>query len=67
MARPWWAGCGVGWSGVGCAGVGSVGGDVEGAVVVAETSRAEGIELPGPPLAERTHGAARLTVWAEAA
>ncbi|MFL5338401.1 MAG: 16S rRNA (guanine(966)-N(2))-methyltransferase RsmD [Geminicoccaceae bacterium] len=38
-----------------------------GAVVVAETSRVEGVELPGPPLAERNHGAARLTVWAEPA
>jgi 16S rRNA (guanine966-N2)-methyltransferase len=37
-----------------------------GAVIVAETGRAEA--RPGPPavLAERSHGAARLTIWREA-
>lgn len=34
-----------------------------GALAVAETGRDEVIELPGITLAERAHGAARLTVW----
>ncbi len=33
------------------------------AVVVAETARDEEIDLPGTMLADRAHGAARLTVW----
>jgi 16S rRNA (guanine966-N2)-methyltransferase len=34
-----------------------------GAVVVAEIGRDEGLQLPGDLLAERAHGAARITVW----
>lgn len=34
-----------------------------GAVVVAETGRDEVLQLPGELLAERAHGAARLTFW----
>jgi len=33
------------------------------AVVVAETARDEALDLPATLLAERAHGAARLTVW----
>ena len=36
-----------------------------GALIIAETARDEPLSLPGAPLAERTHGAARLTVWRE--
>ena len=34
-----------------------------GAVVVAETGRDETLQLPGELLAERAHGAARITIW----
>ncbi len=34
-----------------------------GALIVAETARDEPSPAPAAPLAERTHGAARLTVW----
>ncbi len=34
-----------------------------GAVIVAETDRNEALELPGELLAERAHGAARITIW----
>lgn len=34
-----------------------------GAVVVAETGRDEVLQFPGELLAERAHGAARLTIW----
>jgi 16S rRNA (guanine966-N2)-methyltransferase len=34
-----------------------------GALVIAETGRDEPPPAPAPPLAERTHGAARLTIW----
>lgn len=34
-----------------------------GALVVAEVARDEPLELPGSLLAERSHGAARITVW----
>jgi 16S rRNA (guanine966-N2)-methyltransferase len=34
-----------------------------GAIVVAETGRDEALQLAGELLAERAHGAARLTVW----
>jgi 16S rRNA (guanine966-N2)-methyltransferase len=36
-----------------------------GALVVAESARDERLPLPAEPLAERAHGAARLTVWRE--
>lgn len=35
----------------------------EGALIVAETGRDETLELPGALVAERIHGAARITVW----
>ncbi|NVN42150.1 16S rRNA (guanine(966)-N(2))-methyltransferase RsmD, partial [Ameyamaea chiangmaiensis] len=34
-----------------------------GTIVVAECARDEGLELPGELLAERIHGAARISVW----
>ena len=34
-----------------------------GAVIVAETGRDEALQLPGELLAERVHGAARITIW----
>jgi 16S rRNA (guanine966-N2)-methyltransferase len=37
-----------------------------GALIVAETARDAAIELPGTKLADRAHGAARLTVWCAA-
>jgi 16S rRNA (guanine966-N2)-methyltransferase len=37
-----------------------------GAVIVAETGRDEMRPGPGDPLAERTHGAAKVTIWREA-
>lgn len=36
-----------------------------GTLIVAETARDEPLPLPAVPLAERTHGAARLNVWRE--
>ena len=35
----------------------------DGAMVVAETGRDEALLLPGELLAERAHGAARITIW----
>ncbi len=37
------------------------------ALIVAETTRSEAAPTPIPPLAERTYGAARVTVWREGA
>ena len=34
-----------------------------GALIVAEVGRDEPLQLPGDLLAERAHGAARITIW----
>ena len=36
-----------------------------GGLIIAETARDEPLATPGEPLAERAHGAARMTVWRE--